>query len=55
MMWPFCDVAMPGRLLAAMLERVEREVGESSDLATGCDDAEDTALIARAIAVVEGS
>jgi hypothetical protein len=38
-----------------MLECVEREIGESSDLAAGCDDAEDTALIARAIAVFEGS
>ncbi len=42
-----------GRLLAAVLERVEREVGEPGDLATRRDYAEDAALIARAIAVVE--
>ena len=41
------------RLLATVLERVEREVREARDLATGCDDAEDSALIARAITVVE--
>ena len=44
-----------GRLLAAVLERVEREVREPRDLAAGGDDAEDAALIARAIAVFEGS
>ena len=42
-----------GRLLAAVLERVEREVGEPRDLATRRDYAEDAALIARAIAGVE--
>ena len=44
-----------GRLLPAVLERVEREVREARDLATGRDYAEDAALIARAIAVFEGS
>ena len=43
-----------GRLLAAVLERVEREVGVPRDLATGRDYAEDAALIARAIAVFQG-
>ena len=41
------------RLLAAVLERVEREVREARDFATGGDYAEDAALIARAIAVFE--
>jgi hypothetical protein len=36
-----------------MLERVEREVRVPGDLETGRDDAEDTALIARAIAVFQ--
>ena len=44
-----------GRLLAPVLERVEREVGVPSDLAPRRDYAEDTALIARAIAVFQGS
>jgi hypothetical protein len=52
------DVAVLGgrdarRLLAAVLERVEREIGEAGYLATGRDDAEDAALVARAIAVIE--
>ena len=42
-----------GRLLTAVLERVEREVGVPGDLATGRDYAEDTALIARTIAVFQ--
>jgi hypothetical protein len=42
-----------GRFLPAVLERVEREIGEPRDLATRCDYAEDPALIARAIAVFE--
>ncbi len=41
----------PGRFLAAVLERVEREVGEPGDLAAGRVDAEDPALVARAVAV----
>ena len=43
----------PGRLLAAVLERVEREVGEPGDLVPGRVDAEDPALVARAVAVGE--
>ena len=41
----------PGRLLAAVLERVEAEVGEAGDLTAGRVHAEDPALIARAIAI----
>ena len=43
------------RLLAAVLERVEREVGQPRDVAPGRDDAEDAALVARAVAIVERS
>ena len=51
------DVAALGRgdarrLLAAVLERVEREVGEPRDLAPRGADAEDAALVARSIAEV---
>ena len=42
-----------GRLLPTVLQRVEREVGEAGDFSTGSDYAEDAALIAWAIAVVE--
>ena len=41
----------PGRLLAAVLERVEREVGETGDIVAGRVDAEHPALVARAVAV----
>ena len=41
----------PGRLLAAVLERVEGEVGELRDLGAGRVHAEDAALVARAVAV----
>ena len=41
----------PGRLLAAVLERVEAEVGEAGDVVAGCVYAEDAALVARSIAV----
>ena len=41
----------PGRLLAAVLERVEREVGEPGDVVAGRVDAEDPALVARAVAI----
>ena len=44
---------MPGRLLAAVLERVEREVGEPRDLRLGRVYAEDAALVARSVAIVE--
>ena len=43
----------PGRLLAAVLERVEAEVGEPRDVVSGRVDAEHAALVARAVAVVE--
>ena len=43
----------PGRLLAAVLERVEAEVGETGDVVPGCVYAEDAALVARPIAVSE--
>ena len=42
-----------GRLLAAVLERVEREVGEPGDLLLRGVDAEDAALVARSFASVE--
>ena len=41
----------PGRLLAAVLERVEREVGEPGDVVAGRVHAEDAALVARAVAI----
>ena len=41
----------PGRLLAAVLQRVEAEVGEPGDIVPGGVDAEDPAFIAGAIAV----
>ena len=37
----------PGRLLAAVLERVEAEVGEAGDVVPGCVYAEDAAFVAR--------
>jgi hypothetical protein len=40
-----------GRLLSAVLERIEPEVGETCDVAAGRVYAEDPALIARAIAI----
>ncbi len=42
-----------GRLLAAMLERVEREVGQPGDLLLRRDDAEDAALVTGSFAGVE--
>ena len=43
----------PRGLLAAVLERVEREVGEPGDVVPGRVDAEDAALVARSVAIVE--
>ena len=43
-----------GRLLAAVLERVEREVGEARDVVAGRVYPEDPALVARAFTIVEG-
>jgi hypothetical protein len=42
-----------GRLLAAVLERVEREVGQPRDLVLGGEYAEDAALITGSFASVE--
>ena len=42
-----------GRLLAAMLERVEREVGQPGDLLLRREDAEDAALVTGSFAGVE--
>jgi hypothetical protein len=42
----------PRRLLAAMLERVQREVGEPGDLAPRGADPEDAALVARPVTEV---
>ena len=41
----------PRRLLAAVLERVEREVGEPGDVVPGGVDPEHPALVARAVAI----
>ena len=40
-----------GRFLAAVLERVEREVGEPGDVLLRCVDAEHAALVARAVTI----
>ena len=42
----------PGRLLAAVLQRVEAEVGEAGDVVAGCVYAEDAALVTRPVAVI---
>ena len=42
-----------GGLLPAVLEREEREVGEPGDFRLGCEHAEDAALVARPVAIVE--
>ena len=42
----------PGRLLAAVLERVEAEVREARDLGFGRVYAEDAALVARSVSSV---
>ena len=42
-----------GRLLAAVLQRVEREVREARDVVLGPVDPEDAALVARTVALVE--
>ena len=42
----------PGGLLAAMLKRVEREVREIGDVVSRRKDSEDTALVARSVAMV---
>jgi hypothetical protein len=42
------------RLLAAVLERVEREVRETGDIVPGGADAEDAALVARPVSGVDG-
>ena len=52
MMWPRCDGRDAGGLLAAVLERVQREVGETGDVAPGRADTEDAALVARSVAEV---
>ena len=52
MMWPPCGGGDAGRLLAAVLERVEREVGQPRDVAPRRHDAEDAALVARAVTVI---
>ena len=40
-----------GRLLAAVLERVEREVGQPGHIVAGGVDPEDPALVAGAVAI----
>ncbi len=42
-----------GRLLAAVLERVEAEVGEAGDVVGRRVDAEDPAFVARSVAIVD--
>ena len=54
MMWP--PTSRRGdarRLLPAVLERVQREVGEAGDVVLGRVDPEDAALVARSVAIVE--
>ena len=53
MMWPASLRGDARGLLAAVLERVEREVREARDVALGRVDAEDAALVARPVAEVE--
>ena len=43
----------PRRLLAAVLQREQREVRQSGDVVLRREDAEDTALVARAVAMVD--
>ena len=43
----------PGRLLAAVLQRVESEVGETGDVVAGSVYAKNPAFLARAVAVAE--
>jgi hypothetical protein len=45
----------PGRLLAAVLKGEQREIGEPCDVTLGGEDAEDAALVTRAVPVVEVS
>ena len=53
MMWPESAGGDAGRLLAAVLQRVQREVGEPGDVRLGRVHAEDAALVARSVAMVE--
>jgi hypothetical protein len=41
----------PGRLLAAVLQRVEAEVGEAGDIVPGCVYTEDAAFLARRVVI----
>ena len=50
-MWPLSQVAMPADSWPAVLERVEGEVGQPRDVVLGRVDAEDAALVARAVPV----
>ena len=43
----------PGRLLAAVLEREQREVREPGDVVSGRVDPEDAALVARSVAMID--
>ena len=43
----------PGRLLAAVLQGVQREVREARDVVLGPVDPEDAALVARSVAIEE--
>ncbi len=40
-----------GRLLTAMLERVQAEVGQARNVVSGCEDSEDATFVSRSIAV----
>ena len=42
----------PGRLLSAVLEREQGEVGNAGDVVSGRVDAENAALVARSVAMV---
>ena len=44
----------PGRLLPAMLQRVQREVRQARDIVAGCVQPEHAAFVTRSVAMVEG-
>ena len=51
MMWPSSHAAMPSRLLAAVLEREQREVRQPRDVGLGREYAKHAALVARPVAI----
>jgi hypothetical protein len=53
MMWPLCTLAIPADSWPAVLEGVQREVGETGDVVLRGVDPEDAALVTRSVAFVE--